>query len=246
MIGLGAPPRDQAKREQWFEAVSVVAAYRERWNIGDDRRPTGADSASGTIEEAGHRMRAELAVARARPAVEPGSRPAHTAVGRRASSRRPPAPDGYRPVSTQRRREDFRQDPRPTSTATWCRRLSQLRSPPSVPDTSWREPIQPEGTPSKAIIHNGVMQLEGVDQPWAREKLEEFVSETRPVNLSGGGVITPQSGPACGRDRAISLAEVVRSISRPSVSRMGFGECRQEIRRVPYGKRCREAVACST
>jgi hypothetical protein len=49
----------------WRHA-SVIAAYRDRWNIGDDRRPIGPDGASRTIEEAGHRERAELAVGRAR------------------------------------------------------------------------------------------------------------------------------------------------------------------------------------
>jgi hypothetical protein len=63
--GLGVPPRDEVKRERWLEAVSVVVANWDRWNVGNDRRPTGLDSTSKTIEEARHRERAELAVVRA-------------------------------------------------------------------------------------------------------------------------------------------------------------------------------------
>jgi hypothetical protein len=59
------PPTDPAGRERWIEAVSTVAAYRDRWNIGNDHRPLGPDSAVKTIEGVGHRKRAELAVGKA-------------------------------------------------------------------------------------------------------------------------------------------------------------------------------------
>lgn len=56
------------------------------------------------------------------------------------------------------------------------------------------------------------MDIDSVDLAWVREKLTEFLSETRPVNLSGGGLFTMQTGPACGRDRALALAEIVHPI----------------------------------
>jgi hypothetical protein len=55
-----------------------------------------------------------------------------------------------------------------------------------------------------------------VDLGWVQEQLKTFVAETRAVDQSssGGGAtyITARNEPACGRDRALSLAEVVRPI----------------------------------
>jgi conjugative relaxase-like TrwC/TraI family protein len=65
VLRLGAPPVDRAKHERWLEAVSSIAAYRERWNIGDDRRPLGSGGALRTLDALGHRRRAELAIAEA-------------------------------------------------------------------------------------------------------------------------------------------------------------------------------------
>jgi hypothetical protein len=62
---LGAPPADPGRREHWIDAVSTVAAYRDRWSIGNDRRPVGPDSAVTTIEAVVHRQRALTAVKRA-------------------------------------------------------------------------------------------------------------------------------------------------------------------------------------
>jgi hypothetical protein len=45
VLRLGAPPADRVKHERWLKAVSTVAAYRERWNIADDRRPLGPGGA---------------------------------------------------------------------------------------------------------------------------------------------------------------------------------------------------------
>lgn len=56
------------------------------------------------------------------------------------------------------------------------------------------------------------MNLSGVDVDWVRTQLLGFIQETRPVNRSGPGFITTASSPACGRDRAIALAEVVHPI----------------------------------
>jgi len=72
---LGTPPSDPAAREAWRRSVSTVAAYRDRWDIGNDHRPLGPESAARTIEALGHRRRAQAAVERAlrlaarRPAI---------------------------------------------------------------------------------------------------------------------------------------------------------------------------------
>jgi conjugative relaxase-like TrwC/TraI family protein len=62
---LGSQPADPAVREAWMQAVSTVAAYRDRWAIGNDHRPLGPDDAAKTIEALGHRRRAQAAVERA-------------------------------------------------------------------------------------------------------------------------------------------------------------------------------------
>jgi len=62
---LGSPPADPAARKTWMQAVLTVAAYRDRWEIGNDHRPLGPDNAAKTIEALGHRKRAQAAVERA-------------------------------------------------------------------------------------------------------------------------------------------------------------------------------------
>ncbi len=61
---LGVTPVDPACRARWLREASTVAAYRERWNISHDHRPLGPDSTS--IEQIGHRRRAQAAIDRAR------------------------------------------------------------------------------------------------------------------------------------------------------------------------------------
>jgi conjugative relaxase-like TrwC/TraI family protein len=59
---LGNPPANPAARELWLRLVSTVAAYRDRWGVGNDYRPLGPDTAVKTIEGLGHRKRAQAAV----------------------------------------------------------------------------------------------------------------------------------------------------------------------------------------
>jgi conjugative relaxase-like TrwC/TraI family protein len=59
---FGAPPTEAARRQQWIEAISTVAAYRHRWNIGDDDRPLGSDPDITIIDD---RKRAAVAIERA-------------------------------------------------------------------------------------------------------------------------------------------------------------------------------------
>ena len=59
---LGVAPSDPLAREQWIEAVTVVAAYRERWNIDDGLRPLGSKVAARTIEAINQRNLAQAAV----------------------------------------------------------------------------------------------------------------------------------------------------------------------------------------
>ena len=42
-------------------AISTIAAFRDRWNIGDDHRSLGPDGAVKTIEAAGDRKHAQAA-----------------------------------------------------------------------------------------------------------------------------------------------------------------------------------------
>jgi len=76
---LGSPPADSAARDAWMQAVSTVAAYRDRWGIGNDHRPLGPDSAAKTIEALGHYRRAQAAVERALQTAGTTPIPAETA-----------------------------------------------------------------------------------------------------------------------------------------------------------------------
>jgi hypothetical protein len=62
---LGISPSDPLAREHWIEAVTTVAAYRERWNIDDDHRPLGSTVAARTVEAINQRKLAQAAVNRA-------------------------------------------------------------------------------------------------------------------------------------------------------------------------------------
>ena len=74
---LGVPPYDPLAREQWTQAVTTVAAYRERWNIGDDRRPLGSKGTTRTMEAIDQRNVAQAAVnTAARLTSAAGPRPA--------------------------------------------------------------------------------------------------------------------------------------------------------------------------
>ncbi len=73
---LGAPPSDPITRERWMEALSIVAAYRDRRKLGMDHRPLGPTSA---VEAVGERNRAHAALQRAiKLGVEPQRQPAET------------------------------------------------------------------------------------------------------------------------------------------------------------------------
>ena len=61
---LGPPPPSPERHERWLEAVATVAAYRERWGVGDSDRPLGDESAAASVEAVRHRERA-LAAANA-------------------------------------------------------------------------------------------------------------------------------------------------------------------------------------
>ncbi len=60
--GSATTPANPAAREVWLRAVSTVAAYRDRWGTGNDHRPLGSENAVNTIEQLGHRNRAQAAV----------------------------------------------------------------------------------------------------------------------------------------------------------------------------------------
>jgi hypothetical protein len=62
---LGERPDDGAAQKQWLRAICAVAAYRDRWNIGDDHRPLGADDAITSGEQASQRELARSALRRA-------------------------------------------------------------------------------------------------------------------------------------------------------------------------------------
>jgi conjugative relaxase-like TrwC/TraI family protein len=75
---FGPPPTDAARRQQWIEAISTVAAYRHRWNIGNDDRPLGSDPDIAITDFIDDRKRAAVAserVLRLSDKEPKGSRP---------------------------------------------------------------------------------------------------------------------------------------------------------------------------
>jgi hypothetical protein len=76
---LGTPPTDPARREQWIRAVSTVAAFRDRWNIGNDDRLLGPEGAVRTTEATSHRKLAHASAEQAiNLCVEPRPRRTET------------------------------------------------------------------------------------------------------------------------------------------------------------------------
>jgi len=61
---LGTPPTDPVGLANWAASVATVAGYRERWSVTSNRRPLGPDRIQ-SIEQLGHRRRAQAAVERA-------------------------------------------------------------------------------------------------------------------------------------------------------------------------------------
>lgn len=61
---LGRPPTNPMARSQWLQAVTVVAAYRDRWDIKDHPHPLGPETTTST-EQAQQRQRAFAAARRA-------------------------------------------------------------------------------------------------------------------------------------------------------------------------------------
>ncbi len=61
---LGQPPTDPYARAQWVKAVTVVAAYRDRWDIGNHPDPLGPGT-TRSAEQAQQRQQAFTAARRA-------------------------------------------------------------------------------------------------------------------------------------------------------------------------------------
>jgi len=61
---LGPRPSDPATGEHWIQSASTIAAYRERWDISA-AEPLGPEDAVTSVEQLGHRRRAQAAVSRA-------------------------------------------------------------------------------------------------------------------------------------------------------------------------------------
>ena len=61
---LGSLPSDPSRRARWVREVSTVAAYRDRWNI-TEQRSIGAKSDVGSTEQMSQRQRALAAAERA-------------------------------------------------------------------------------------------------------------------------------------------------------------------------------------
>ena len=78
---LGVPPSDPIARERWMQAVTTVAAYRERWNAPVGHVPLGPDNAIEPVEALRDRMRArtasELAIKLSATLVMPRAEPSH-------------------------------------------------------------------------------------------------------------------------------------------------------------------------
>lgn len=63
---LGAAPTDPVRREMWLAALSTLAAYRDRWKIGEEHGPLGLSAELMSKEQTRHRDRALVAIHTAR------------------------------------------------------------------------------------------------------------------------------------------------------------------------------------
>jgi hypothetical protein len=66
------PPTGKTAGDRWMEAATTVAAYRDRWGLGDEPLPLGTPRSVTTMEQLGHRNRAQAALEAiiARPPAE--------------------------------------------------------------------------------------------------------------------------------------------------------------------------------
>jgi len=81
VLRLGPPPTAPVAWAQWAEAVTTVAAYRDRWDVTDDDQPLGVQSGAITVERARQRGLAQAAIERALRLSRPaGGRQAGPAV----------------------------------------------------------------------------------------------------------------------------------------------------------------------
>jgi hypothetical protein len=62
---VGIAPSDPRAKERWFEAVTTVVAYRDRWNIDDEHLPLGPKRPARSIEAINQRNLAGAALDRA-------------------------------------------------------------------------------------------------------------------------------------------------------------------------------------
>ncbi|MCP2289632.1 hypothetical protein APR08_002552 [Nocardia amikacinitolerans] len=83
---------------------------------------------------------------------------------------------------------------------TWSGPMSRSSFPP------------PRPTASSSVSEDVAMQFQGVDVVWVRQRLENFIETTKPVNQSSASVLTAHTRPQCGRAEAIRLGETIRPI----------------------------------
>lgn len=74
VLAIGSPPADPLRRARWYEAASVVAAYRKRWDVGA-AEPVGPAHAVRSDEERYQRERALAAARQARRWSGPEEQP---------------------------------------------------------------------------------------------------------------------------------------------------------------------------
>ncbi|NNN21447.1 MAG: AAA family ATPase, partial [Acidimicrobiales bacterium] len=59
IAGLGPLPSDQSRKKVWLATVSMIAAYRDYWDIGDHPSPLGSEDRAATLSQASHRAQAK-------------------------------------------------------------------------------------------------------------------------------------------------------------------------------------------
>jgi hypothetical protein len=62
---FGPAPAEAGRREAWLRAISTVAAFRDRWEIGDHPDLLGPENAVTSLEGLAHRRTAQAAAGRA-------------------------------------------------------------------------------------------------------------------------------------------------------------------------------------
>ena len=216
VLRLGSPPPDPTLREAWAREVSTVAAYRDRWGIGNDHRPLGPDSAPRPSRPSG---------------IE--SAPRQPSSGRCIIPARRPRPTPM-PWGTELRKRTDRwvltcESVRHSRCGTDDVAQRRLGASPVVGASGWRAATAPP--PSPAVSNRSHQTPPGRGRASQRSSGQACLRSPRPPRQSGrrGGPrlrtrVPKSSGPKGRTPAALSSGRSDAAVSHSLKNKYTFGE----------------------